>query len=447
MSVAIQFRRGTTTNHSGFAGLLGEITMDTTKKTLVVHDGSTLGGNPLSKEGHTHTSSNVSGLMYQVVQISGTAQTAQPNLNFSNLFTASNDTPNSRTTVTLANNNTTGAGTYGSSTKVPQIVLSATGLITSVTEVTVSGGAPGGAAGGDLKNTYPNPGVASVGGAAAADIATATTLVSAATNVNTVSTIVKRDVTGNFSANVITAALIGDVTGNCSGTAGSFTGNLTGDVVSTGMATTLTTVNTNVGSFGNSTTVPQITVDGKGRITAVSNVAISGNFLTNGTSAGGDLGGTLPSPTVSQVGGVAAVTVAAGVNLANAAVNLSTPNALVQRDGSGSANFANVFIKTNVATSSITPSFDLTKGGIQQVVIPASGSPATISVSLTGIAAGQFVLFDFVGNGQTNTITWPSTVKGGGTSTGNTNALHNYQMFWSDGTNLYYIDAMRTDIG
>ena len=30
---AIQFRRGTTTEHSSFTGLLGEVTVDTTKKT------------------------------------------------------------------------------------------------------------------------------------------------------------------------------------------------------------------------------------------------------------------------------------------------------------------------------------------------------------------------------------------------------------------------------
>ena len=48
---AIQFRRGTTTQHSSFTGLLGEVTVDTDKKTLVVHDGSTTGGYPLAREG------------------------------------------------------------------------------------------------------------------------------------------------------------------------------------------------------------------------------------------------------------------------------------------------------------------------------------------------------------------------------------------------------------
>jgi hypothetical protein len=50
MSTQIQRRRGTTTEHSTFTGAAGEITIDSTKNTVVVHDGSTTGGYPLAKE-------------------------------------------------------------------------------------------------------------------------------------------------------------------------------------------------------------------------------------------------------------------------------------------------------------------------------------------------------------------------------------------------------------
>jgi hypothetical protein len=50
MTTAIKRRRGTTSEHSTFTGLAGEITIDTTKDTVVVHDGSTAGGFPLAKE-------------------------------------------------------------------------------------------------------------------------------------------------------------------------------------------------------------------------------------------------------------------------------------------------------------------------------------------------------------------------------------------------------------
>lgn len=46
----IQIRRGTEDEHANFTGAIGEITMDTTNKTLRVHDGETLGGTILAKK-------------------------------------------------------------------------------------------------------------------------------------------------------------------------------------------------------------------------------------------------------------------------------------------------------------------------------------------------------------------------------------------------------------
>jgi hypothetical protein len=50
MSTQIQRRRGTTAEHSTFTGVEGELTVDTTKDTAVVHDGTTVGGHPLQKQ-------------------------------------------------------------------------------------------------------------------------------------------------------------------------------------------------------------------------------------------------------------------------------------------------------------------------------------------------------------------------------------------------------------
>ena len=50
MTTQIKRRRGTTTQHSSFTGAEGELTIDTTKDTVVVHDGTTSGGHPLAKE-------------------------------------------------------------------------------------------------------------------------------------------------------------------------------------------------------------------------------------------------------------------------------------------------------------------------------------------------------------------------------------------------------------
>jgi|SaaInlV_100m_DNA_5_1039725.scaffolds.fasta_scaffold16743_1 hypothetical protein len=49
MANALQLRRGTTTQHNSFTGLAGEVTVDTDKETVVVHDGSTAGGFPLAR--------------------------------------------------------------------------------------------------------------------------------------------------------------------------------------------------------------------------------------------------------------------------------------------------------------------------------------------------------------------------------------------------------------
>ena len=44
MAKQLQLRKGTTTEHDTFTGANGEVTVDTTNKTLRVHDGSTVGG-------------------------------------------------------------------------------------------------------------------------------------------------------------------------------------------------------------------------------------------------------------------------------------------------------------------------------------------------------------------------------------------------------------------
>ena len=50
MATQVQFRGGTTTEHSSFNGAAREVTVDTTKQTVVVQDGSTNGGFPLLGE-------------------------------------------------------------------------------------------------------------------------------------------------------------------------------------------------------------------------------------------------------------------------------------------------------------------------------------------------------------------------------------------------------------
>jgi hypothetical protein len=48
MAVQLQLRSGTATQHDTFTGAVGEVTVDTTNKTLRVHDGTTVGGTRLA---------------------------------------------------------------------------------------------------------------------------------------------------------------------------------------------------------------------------------------------------------------------------------------------------------------------------------------------------------------------------------------------------------------
>lgn len=49
MATQVQLRRGTTAQHAGFTGAVGEITVDTDLDTIKVHDGSTAGGIRLAR--------------------------------------------------------------------------------------------------------------------------------------------------------------------------------------------------------------------------------------------------------------------------------------------------------------------------------------------------------------------------------------------------------------
>ena len=57
MAKLLKLRRGTTTQHGSFTGAEGEVTVDTDKETLVVHDGSTAGGHPVAAEDMANVSS------------------------------------------------------------------------------------------------------------------------------------------------------------------------------------------------------------------------------------------------------------------------------------------------------------------------------------------------------------------------------------------------------
>jgi hypothetical protein len=63
MAKRVQFRRGTTAQHAIFIGAPGEITVDTDKRIVVVHDGVTPGGWPTNRLEDIDGNVNFSGIM------------------------------------------------------------------------------------------------------------------------------------------------------------------------------------------------------------------------------------------------------------------------------------------------------------------------------------------------------------------------------------------------
>ena len=157
-------------------------------------------------------------------------------------------------TLSLANT-TVSAGNYGSSTQVGTFTVDSAGRLSAASNVTISGTSPGGSAGGDLSGTYPNPSLNTSGVLAGT--------YGDSGNVSQIAVDSKGRITS--ASNV---AISGTSPGGAAG----------GDLSGTYPNPSLNTSGVVAGIYGNATTVSQVTVDAKGRVTTAANVTIS---LTN----------------------------------------------------------------------------------------------------------------------------------------------------------------------
>jgi len=246
------------------------------------------------------------------------------------------------------------SGNFSAGTITANLTGNVTGNASSATNFS-------GSLAGDVTGAQGSTVVAFVAGSSAANVHSAELAANAATSSGTVSTIVKRDSSGNFTAGTITANLSGNVTGNLTGNASSatnFSGSLAGDVTGTQGATVVSFVGgvsaANVATGANlanaatqtNTASAIVRRDSSGNFTAstifanlVGNVSGSASSATSFTGVlAGDVTGPQGFTVVATVGGVSAANVATGANLANAGTSANTASTLVKRDGSG--NFA-----------------------------------------------------------------------------------------------------------
>jgi phage-related tail fiber protein len=337
----IVLKRGTTAKAVAYTGPVGEVVVDTDLRTLRVQDNVTPGGVLLSKEGHAHAVADVSGLQTALdakaplvsPALSGTptAPTATAGTNTTQLattaFVASALAAGVGTATKLQTARTialagdvTGSASFDGSANVTITAVVADdshqhtfanllGLPTTIAGYGITDAQP---LDSDLTAVAALSGVGIMtrtgGGTAAlrslavsgtglsinnADGLTANpTIAINATDLNTAGTVVARDVSGNFSAGTITAALSGNASTatklQTSRTIG-LSGDASGTAAFDGSANA--TIAVTLGNSGVSAgTYKSVTVDSKGRVTSGTNpTTLSGYGITDAQPLDADL--------------------------------------------------------------------------------------------------------------------------------------------------------------
>ena len=209
-----------------------------------------------------------------------------------------------------------------------------------------------------------------------------TDIVDAATDANTVSTIVKRDASGIFSATAVRASLFGNAntasiwqTARTIGVSGDANGTVSIDgSANANIPLTLGNSGVTAGTYGGATQIPTFVVDSKGRLTSAANVAISTSL-----SIAGDTG----TDTVALNGGT--LTFEGGDGITSAVTNdkasFAVDNTVIRTSGSQTIS-GDLAVTGNLVISGNTITQDVETMKVEDSLIQLAANNAADAVDI-----------------------------------------------------------------
>ena len=211
-----------------------------------------------------------------------------------------------------------------------------------------------------------------------------TDIVDAATDANTVSTIVKRDASGIFSATAVRASLFGNAntasiwqTARTIGVSGDANGTVSIDgSANANIPLTLGNSGVTAGGYGSVTQIPTFTVDSKGRITAAANVSISTSLSTAGDSGTDTV--ALATDTLTFKGGDGVTT---NMVAANTTLMIDVDNTVIRTSGSQTIS-GDLAVTGNLVISGNTITQDVETMKVEDSLIQLAANNAADAVDI-----------------------------------------------------------------
>jgi hypothetical protein len=188
------------------------------------------------------------------------------------------------------------------------------------------------------------------------------------------------------------------------------------------LVTTLATVNSNVGSFGGTTAIPVFTVNGKGLVTAASEVVIS-STLDLAADSGSDNGVLIGTDTLTISGGTGVATSVSGDT-----VTIDIGQAVAT---TSNVTFNNVAVDGTLTSDDITAS-TMTASGHVVVQGNLTVNGTTTTVNSNTVAIGDSIMT--LNNDETGT---PSENAGFEIERGTSS---NVSLLWNEGTDYWQIN-------